>query len=489
VQYSAAGILKSIFSLSLANVLVQVIALLATIVVARSLGRVGYGCYATIGVYVGLFVVFSDLGISVFLTREGARGKGSFGETLGGALGASLVICLVVYAALVEILPHTGYGPLVQRLIIVFGIGLFFLQLQKITYAILQIQQKQKLQAVTEVFLATIRLLLYLAAFALGLGLPGIVVSNLSATVVAVSVIGGWTLWKCQRPEFSVRVLPAVFKGSYLFGLSALLTFAYFRSDTLMLSFLRSPVEVGLYSAAYNVVILGNEIPIIVMNYVLLPLMFAVGLANRTELLKFYKLSARYLLMLGLPMSVACLLLSKQVISFLYGAQFIAAAPALAILAFALVVRFMSSSAGAVLTSLDKMRAKVKIQACVALANILLNLLFIPRFGFLAAAMTTLLSEAALMTLYCLCTGKYLQGISIRRDLRMPPILASCLLMGMFLYLTRESVFFPGLVVGGALVYFLGLYSFGFVSANDRQIMGSWIAERSALLRAARIWD
>lgn len=487
MKYSASRILKNIFSLSLSHAIVQVLSVIIGIIVARYLGKTQFGQYSTIIVYVGLFSVFCDFGASYYLLRESAISKEGIRNKFGTVLILSLIVCSVVYFAMVVILAFTNYSPIVIQLITFYGIVMFFLQLQKTFYAILQINQKQNLQAISEVILTGLRLAFYIAVIFLGFGLKGIVFSNMFGTIVGIILVGLLVFVKFERPTFNIQTLPSVFKRSYLFWLSGIFTFAYFQSDTLMLSFMRSPDEVGLYSSAYKLVILGNELPIIIMNYVLLPLMFNFGLNNnnKDELLKFYTYSSKYLLMLGLPLSVSLFILSKQIITFLYGVEFILAAAALEILAFALVLRFMSSCAGAVLTSLDRMGLKVGIQASLAAGNILLNLYFIKKYGFIGAAITTLISELALMTLYLVFVGKYFGRVSVLRDLKIFQVAISSFLMGAFLYLTREFIFLPGLIAGGIIIYLLSLNRSGFLSPSDRQFIYEVISKKLGGQRTA----
>jgi O-antigen/teichoic acid export membrane protein len=469
MQYSIAKILKNIFSLSAGHVIVQILTVVTGILIARYLGKTQFGQYSTIIVYVGLFSVFCELGASIYLVREGARQKTAVQENFGTILLISIVICSVIYVIMLSVLPATGYSLTVSNLIILFGIGLFFLQFQKTFYALLQVNQKQHLQAMNEVFSTSLRLMLYVGVIYFGLGLKGIVFSNLFGTILSICLIGILVFSTVQRPKINLQIIPAILKGSYLFGLSGVFTFAYFQSDTLMLSLMRSPSEVGLYSAAYKLVILGNEIPVIVINSVLLPFMFSFGLISNDKLLIFYKTSGKYLLMLGFPLSVSLLLLSKELIGFLYGIDFVGAASALEILAFALVIRFMSSCAGAVLTSLDRMRLKVIIQASLAAGNILLNLFFIKRFGYVGAAITTLMTEVALVIIYFRYSGKYLERVSFVKDFKLIQIAISSAMMGVFLYFTRELIILPALVIGGAIIYFFCLYWSGFLSREDRQ--------------------
>ena len=70
---------------------------------------------------------------------------------------------------------------------------------------------------------------------------------------------------------------------------------------------------------------------------------------------------------------------------------------ALRLLAFLPLVRALSTTGADVLTGTDKQRLRIIGTFGAGILNLVLNLIFIPSFGWPAAVVTTLVSEIALM--------------------------------------------------------------------------------------------
>ena len=113
------------------------------------------------------------------------------------------------------------------------------------------------------------------------------------------------------------------------------------------------------------------------------------------------------MLILGLIAMILVWLLSDLSIPFLFGYEYKNAVPILNILAVSSPIIFVAFSAGATLVTQEHMKRKVKYMGIVALVNLSLNLLIIPFYGALGAAITTVLSNLLLLIFYYLGSQKY----------------------------------------------------------------------------------
>jgi len=76
---------KSTFILIMTRIDHKILTLILIIYVAQYLGDAGFGKYAFAVALAGLFIVFSDLGLSTLAIREIARNKNKREEYLGNA--------------------------------------------------------------------------------------------------------------------------------------------------------------------------------------------------------------------------------------------------------------------------------------------------------------------------------------------------------------------------------------------------------------------
>ncbi|MCY1308808.1 hypothetical protein D9M70_588450 [compost metagenome] len=94
-------------------------------------------------------------------------------------------------------------------------------------------------------------------------------------------------------------------------------------------------------------------------------------------------------------------------IPLLFGKQYLQAIILLNILAVCAPILFVASSVGATLVTQEHMAKKVKYMGAVAVLNIALNLLLIPEFEAVGAAVATVISNLVLLIVYCGAAQKF----------------------------------------------------------------------------------
>ncbi|MCD3364065.1 flippase, partial [Clostridium botulinum D/C] len=87
------------------------------------------------------------------------------------------------------------------------------------------------------------------------------------------------------------------------------------------------------------------------------------------------------------------IILSKEIIVLLFGQKYVEAYIPFVILLIYILILFMRENYGYSLNAWNKENEYLKSVVISALTNLILNLIFIPMYGIIAAAMTTLVSE------------------------------------------------------------------------------------------------
>jgi O-antigen/teichoic acid export membrane protein len=134
----------------------------------------------------------------------------------------------------------------------------------------------------------------------------------------------------------------------------------------------------------------------------------------------------------------------------LFGPGFVDAAPCLRVLAWALMLMFVNRFTGTLLTAAGRQGMLVKLCAVVLVANVVLNLLLIPRYGRMGAAWVTLLCECGFLPTLLLLSRRYLDLGRLRKGL-WRPCLAAAGMGGFCWYFGGLSLL--ALVPCGAAVY------------------------------------
>lgn len=90
---------------------------------------------------------------------------------------------------------------------------------------------------------------------------------------------------------------------------------------------------------------------------------------------------------------MATMIYSTDIILLIYGPEYIDSAPTLSILIWTVCLLFVASPGNILLQSAHKEVTVTKIYAIAAVFNIILNFILIPRFSYIGAAMTTVISD------------------------------------------------------------------------------------------------
>ena len=221
------------------------------------------------------------------------------------------------------------------------------------------------------------------------------VVLHLLASVV-VAVYAHWSLH--GRGEFLPRLsLPTVedYKLGLPFALNAGPDGFLSNNDKMVLTGSGLEAEAGIYSAAYRVVSISS-----VPARSILRTRYASFFRTQNQEAEASIANIKSVLRATVPAGVlsgALLFIFAPVTRFVLGEDFSDSVDALRWLAFLPVVRSISTPCANVLTGTGRQRLRIAGTAGAAAFNFGLNLLFIPSFGWRAAAATTLIAEIVLL--------------------------------------------------------------------------------------------
>jgi O-antigen/teichoic acid export membrane protein len=199
------------------------------------------------------------------------------------------------------------------------------------------------------------------------------------------------------RWQFEPAFLLTQLRKSLPFAATFILTTIYFKADVPILQQFRSFQEVGWYQFAYKPFEALLFIPTTMLN-VVFPLLGVYHRDSpdrfRLTLNRFYKA----LIALGWPITVGTVLLAPGINAlFDRSDRFAPAAPALAILGAGIFLMFITNAFIGALNASDRQGLFTWAALASLVANVGLNLVLIPRFGYLGAAWATNLTELVLL--------------------------------------------------------------------------------------------
>ncbi len=168
----------------------------------------------------------------------------------------------------------------------------------------------------------------------------------------------------------------------------------YIASDILLLGLLAHPADVGIYFAAVRVMALAGYVYYAFM--LISSREFSLARADRdaAALQARVLYATKWTFLLTVP-AVAVMLVAGYPLLYLFGPDFTAAWPAMAVLGLGLLARASVGQAGDLLVVLGHQRENLIAAAASLILNIALTLALVPLLGILGAAVGTALSQSA----------------------------------------------------------------------------------------------
>ncbi len=207
-------------------------------------------------------------------------------------------------------------------------------------------------------------------------------------------------VWK---PDFKLAL--ELLKLSWPLLLSGVSVMVYMRIDQVMLERMAGTTAVGLYSAAVRLSELFYFVPMAIASSVLPSIIRARALGPEIylgRLQKYFTLSAVMAVAIALPISLS----SGWVTHVLYGSQYHGVSTILTVHIWASVFVFMGIARGQYLLSEGYTVFLMIAAATGAVVNILLNLLWIPRYGPFGPAYATVVGYCVSDVISSFCYKK-----------------------------------------------------------------------------------
>jgi O-antigen/teichoic acid export membrane protein len=452
----------------------------------RILAPEGAGRYQFAVVFIGYIEILTRFGLGTLLTREVAREHAQGNKYLSNVTILRLLLWLASLPIMgVALWLYVVLGGVAQETMIaigLFAVGLFFSNISDALTSLFYAYEKAEYPAAISTVTTVTRVSLGALALLVGSGVIGLAAVSVVSNITSVVVLGYLLLQKVFRPHLdNDPALRRHMLGESLpLMINHFLATIFFRIDVLILQPTWGDRAVGFYGAAYKYIDGINIIPSY-FTLAIFPLMSRYAKTARDSLARAYILSLRLLLIIALPVAVGTPFIARELILILGGGQYLPDSMiALQLLIWFLPFSFINQVTQYVLIAIDQQRFLTRAFLIGVTFNVGVNLLLIPRYGYPAAAITTIFSEWALLIPFYYSVRKNLchvpwVGVTWR------PALASTV-MGMVLWLLH-GINALGLVAVGGLVYFSTLALIGGFSQPDMSLVWRLIPLKRLLAR------
>ncbi len=366
-------------------------------VLTRYLGPEDYGRFTLALMYMQLFAVLADAGLFATVVREISKEPARTEELVGNALTLRLLLSIVMIAAgglLSLLLP---YEPEVRVAIVLAGGPLLFGMLTSSFVTVLQSRLRMARAVVGDVVGRAFGLGLVVLVAALDLGFYAVMAAAAGGALATLLVT--WPLTR-RVARVGFRAEPAVWRpllvASVPLGLALAINEIYFRADTVIISLYEPLSEVGYYTLAYRILEFTLALGTIFLTTVF-PLLSEAVARDDPRALRLIQSSTDLFVILGAPLVAGGLVVAPHLIDLAGGSDFEDAATPLRILLAAGALSWVNGVFGFALIAKARQASALWLNVAGLSFNVGLNFLLVPRYGIVAAAIVTVVSELLIL--------------------------------------------------------------------------------------------
>lgn len=393
-QSTAQTVAKNTFWLSFGEIFGRLLRVGLIFYAARVLGAAGYGIFSYMTSLAAVLTIFSDMGLSGILVREGAKSEELRRTYFATALFVKLIIIVVSFSIIVLVAPRVTDLPLSNALIYAVGLLSIFDALRLFGNALFRAEERMQVEAGVNILTQFV---------ILGGGLYALTFAPSPESLAAAYAVGSGvgllfilylvkkyirTVFKFFRKDLIKRIITA----GWPIGFSAIFGGLLVNIDTVMIGWFLDAEQVGYYSAAQKPIAFLYLLPAFIVGG-LLPVMARYAKDNREKFKEVMERGLSMTILIACPLVAGIFLNAQKIIEIVYGLEFVSAALPMSILAITLLVTFPGTIIMNAIFAFDRQREMVPMWIMGSALNVTLNFLLIPAIGPVGAALTSLLTQ------------------------------------------------------------------------------------------------
>ncbi len=427
------------------------------IFIGRWLGPSDYGMISLGLAVLGILTTISMLGLNTGITRYISFFKGKDDErrikgTITTSLKISFPIGLVLSAVFfifsadmaVMIFHNAELVPIMQ----IFSLVLpFNIILTVVSSSIRGFQQPKYKVFANDIFFSVSKISFVVAAILLGYGALG-AAAGWGAAIIGTAILSFYYLERRIFPIIGTKVISGkvardllIFSLPLMLGSTVKLLLGW--ADIILLGLMKTSMDVGIYDAALPTASMIRVV-LLAFAFLFMPVMTELFSRGKVKDMRIvFKASTRWIFVITFPAFLLMMLFPGTLLNMFFGPEFLGptqiGAAALSILAVGFFYAAISGPVTEVTISLGKTKAYLAITAFMSILNLTLNILLIPAYGIIGAAVAMSASLMIGALLFLFFVNRMLGFNPFSRNLAKP--LVSGIIAGAMIYLASNFLF------------------------------------------------
>lgn len=373
--------------------------LLLTIAYGRFLGDLRFGELYFAITFVALIGFPIEFGFNQQLTRDVAQEPDKAIRYLTNTVVLKLLLWGILYSLILYLAMRLGYTDEQRALITICGLTLLCTAITNSFAALHYAFERTVFPVVGTVIEKGADALIGIVLLRQGASVEVMALVLLGSAFANTIWQGAW-FFKLVGIKLSLdgKLMLQLSRTGLPFLIYGVLGVIYYRLDTVLLSLMTNAQVVGWYGAGYRIFDTLIFLPSLIISTVMYPVFSKLSITSEATLKLAAEKSLNFLLVCAAPIATVLLVGASSVVGFFYhSAEFSHSIRVLEALGPGLFFLYINTVFTTILISI-KQEKKITIMAGVALVfNLGLNLLLIPLYRQVGAAMVTTLTELLLL--------------------------------------------------------------------------------------------
>jgi O-antigen/teichoic acid export membrane protein len=422
------------------------------IIIARYLSVEQYGEYSFLFAFVSSVMALSYFGIQQVLIREIARNKKSASQSLGAAI--QLRSSLSAVAVIIVLLALYFKNPSLLLVIacIVAIASEFFLSFSMLSKSVFQAFEKMIYEPMLTLIYCIVLSVSVAAVIYFDMGFLWLFIAAAFANLVQLVIASYILSSRFIRPSFTIErsVFRQFFKNAVVIGLGIFFYQNLFRIDVLMLKWFGRIEDVAFFQIPHSLILQIQQVPMSLV-IAIFPVFSMLIHTDRETMASLYEKIFRFMFIGSMFACMSLFLFSKEIIHLVFGAKYAVSAIAMMIVSLAVVPLFMDMILNGVLIAMNKQKYSAIYAGIALILNALAAIVFIPQYGFIAAAWIAVFSY----TFVFICSLYFVEknGLSIKWGRVAAKTFTAVFISGTAVFMFKPFSIILS-VIGGTILYF-----------------------------------
>ncbi len=446
-HWKSSSILENASFLFISHIIGRLLAFILTIVLPRYLkgGFDDLGKYFFAFWFTNLFSSITEFGLHTPFIREVAFDKAKTTLMVSNAFVIRVILCIITFL-FYTVIANWQYSGDIVKLIYIIGLSEIINAIAQLFRCLFRAYENMLYEALGVIIERIVVFFVGISVVILGYGIVAfslIVLVASVANLVFTSTIMVLKFSKIDLKLVNLQFIIGLLRKSLPFALGGMLYMAYFRVDGILLKNLlgeSGDLAMGWYGTGYSFI---NALTMIIPGAFMGAVFPVMSRANES-LSKLYTKSIKLMLILGFPIAIGVTFIADQIVLILYPlskfsyADQNALSMILKVLIWAGLLLFLNTVIITLYRATDSRKVFLITTAISLFANVLSNVILIPRYSYLGTSVSMIISES----LYTILGATYIQMsiCKINEFKFLPKMILALIILAITLYAFNRLV-------------------------------------------------